>query len=163
MSTLPGFLLQASGGGAVCVIFLREGVVEACLHRSGHWGRLRDEKALFILWMKILPVLLRTLLASVDVIPFLKASFGALQLPQLSYPRVDRRCCCLLCCAYLCFNSIFTLVCPSVFVVAAVVRFVGGCFAAVAAWVDVWPPRLFGLHAQSAAERVMALITNALP
>ena len=65
--------------------------------------------------------------------------------------------------AYLCFNSIFTLVCPSVFVVAAVVRFVGGCFAAVAAWVDAWPPRRFGLHAHSATERVMALVTDALP
>ena len=71
-----------------------------------------------------------------DVIPFLKASFGALQLPQLSSPRVVRQCCCLPCCAYLCFNSIFALVCPSVFVVATVVRFFGGCFAAVAAWVD---------------------------
>ena len=78
-------------------------------------------------------------------------------------PRVDRRCCCLLCCAYLCFVSFFALGCPSVYVVAAVVRFVGGCFAAVAAWVDAWPPRRFGLHAHSAAERVMALITNALP
>jgi len=39
----------------------------------------------------------------------------------------------------------------------------GGCFAAVAAWVDAWPPRRFGLHAHSAAERVMALITDALP
>ena len=138
--------IWAGGVGAARVTYLLEGVAEA----------------LFIQWMKILPVLLRTLLASADVIPFLKASFGALQLPQLSYPRVDRRCCCLLCCAYLCFVYFLALVCPSVFVVAAVIRFVGGCFAAVAAWVDAWPPRRLGLHAQSAAERVMALIADAL-
>ena len=73
------------------------------------------------------------------------------------------RCCCLLCCAYQCFVSFFALVCPSVFVVAAVVRFFGGCFAVVAAWVDAWPPRRFGLHAHSATKRVMALVTDALP
>lgn len=39
VSTLPSFLLRAGGGGVVCVIFLPEGVVEACPHCLGRWGR----------------------------------------------------------------------------------------------------------------------------
>jgi hypothetical protein len=35
----PDFLLWASGGGAVYVIFLPEDVVKACLHRLGRQGR----------------------------------------------------------------------------------------------------------------------------
>ena len=54
--------IWAGGVGAARVTYLLEGVAEA----------------LFILRMKIPPVLLRTLLASADVIPFFKASFGAL-------------------------------------------------------------------------------------
>jgi hypothetical protein len=57
VKTLPG-----SSGPAAVTHCLLEGVVEA----------------LFILGMKIPPVLLPTLLASADVIPFLKASFVAL-------------------------------------------------------------------------------------
>ena len=88
--------IWAGGVGVARVTYLLEGVADA----------------LFVLWMKIRPVLLRTMLASADVIPFLKASFGALQLPQLSSPHVVRRCCCLpYCCASTLSSHWFVLRC----------------------------------------------------
>jgi hypothetical protein len=49
VSTLPGFLLRTGGDGAVYVIFLPEGAVEACLHRSGYRGRFWDENPCVLL------------------------------------------------------------------------------------------------------------------
>ena len=51
-------LLWAGDGGAVCVILLPGGIVEACLHCSCHRGRFWDESPL---------VLLTTMMASMDV------------------------------------------------------------------------------------------------
>jgi hypothetical protein len=58
----------AGDDGAACVIFLLEGIVEACLHQACHWVGF---------WMKI-TCALSMMMASEDVFPLLGGFIGSL-------------------------------------------------------------------------------------
>lgn len=62
----PGFLLWASDGGVANAIHLLGGIVKISIPCRDRWGKFGDESPSW--------VLLPMLMASVDVIPFLKAS-----------------------------------------------------------------------------------------
>jgi hypothetical protein len=107
--------------------------------------------------MKIRPVLLPTLLASADVISFLKASLvhfscHASAAPPASFVGVAPCCTVPMCFNLLLHWSVLNVWCCRSRLVLrsgylAAVAFFGGCFAVVAAWVDtllppsLWSPR----------------------